>query len=81
MYGCQVPTNLFSGLELHKNTHAAISDVMGYQRMTKVQEQSIPVCLTGESHRGDMLPYRRRSLCLFINLFRDGLRLDSEDSP
>ncbi|CAN0196110.1 unnamed protein product, partial [Ectocarpus sp. 12 AP-2014] len=43
----EITTGQFSNLDLSKNTHAAISDVLGYANMTKVQEQSIPVCLTG----------------------------------
>lgn len=47
----QVTTALFSDLDLNKNTQAAISDVLGYANMTKVQAQSIPVCLTGERRK------------------------------
>eukprot|EP00752_Nemacystus_decipiens_P004212 g3849.t1 len=43
----QITTGQFRDLHLSRNTYAAISDVMGYANMTKVQEQSIPVCLTG----------------------------------
>ncbi len=43
----QVTTAQFNDLAVSKNTQAAISDVLGYANMTKVQEQSIPVCLTG----------------------------------
>lgn len=46
--GAQITTGLFSDLDLHKSTHAAISNVLGYANMTQVQDQSIPVCLTGE---------------------------------
>lgn len=43
----QITTGQFRDLDLSRNTHAAISDVLGYTNMTKVQEQSIPICLTG----------------------------------
>lgn len=43
----QITTAQFNDLAVSKNTQAAISDVLGYANMTKVQEQSIPVCLTG----------------------------------
>lgn len=47
-FALQMTNSQFSDLDVSKATHAAISDVLGYDKMTKVQEQSIPVCLSGE---------------------------------
>lgn len=45
--GFQITAAQFLELEIHKSSQAAISDVLGYKNMTRVQEQSIPICLTG----------------------------------
>ncbi|CAM9176162.1 unnamed protein product, partial [Sphacelaria rigidula] len=43
----QITRSEFKDLEVSKQTHGALSDILGYKCMTKVQEQSIPVCLSG----------------------------------
>ncbi|CAM9809586.1 unnamed protein product [Discosporangium mesarthrocarpum] len=47
----QISSARFADLSLSSGTHDAISNVLGYVHMTKVQEKSIPACLEG----GDVL--------------------------